>query len=127
MKNIKYKFSVLFFIIFSFVNTQTIAIKAAKIYTAENGRIYENGILLIKNGKIAAVGKNIRIPNKATILDYSNYEIVPGFIDNHSHIGTPPENLNELQLYLALNTKFLIFYLLILLSGKKYIRVVLLL
>ena len=48
MKNIKYKFSVLFFIIFSFVNTQTIAIKAAKIYTAENGRIYENGILLIK-------------------------------------------------------------------------------
>jgi imidazolonepropionase-like amidohydrolase len=95
MKDFTYKFSLLIFVVLSFVNSQTIAIKAAKIYTAEKGRVYNNGILLIKNGKIVSVGKNIRIPNKAKILDYSNYEIVPGFIDNHSHIGTPPENLNE--------------------------------
>tara|TARA_B100000700_G_scaffold75109_1_gene84032 strand:+ start:735 stop:1931 length:1197 start_codon:yes stop_codon:yes gene_type:complete len=95
MDIVKNKFSLIFFLILSFVSSQTIAIKAAKIYTAENGRIYNNGVLLIKNGKIAAVGKNIKIPKKAKILDYSNYEIVPGFIDNHSHIGTPPENLNE--------------------------------
>lgn len=88
-------FSVGFFTILSFVNCQTIAIKGGKIYTAEKGRVYEDGILLIKNGKIVSVGKNIRIPKKAKILDFSNYEIVPGFIDNHSHIGTPPENLNE--------------------------------
>lgn len=86
---------IIFILIFSFVKSQTIAIKGAKIYTAEKGRVYEDGILLIKDGKIVSVGKNIRIPNKAKILDYSNYEIVPGFIDNHSHIGTPPENLNE--------------------------------
>jgi len=95
MKDFTYKFALLIFGVISFVNSQTIAIKAAKIYTAEKGRVYSNGILLIKNGKIVSVGTNLRIPNKAKILDYSNYEIVPGFIDNHSHIGTPPENLNE--------------------------------
>jgi|TARA_B100000315_G_scaffold135567_1_gene124871 imidazolonepropionase-like amidohydrolase len=95
MKNIIHKNSIILFILLSFINSQTIAIKAGKIYTAEKERAYNNGILLIKNGKIVAVGKNIRIPNKAKILDYSNYEIVPGFIDNHSHIGTPPEDLNE--------------------------------
>tara|TARA_Y100000590_G_scaffold239933_1_gene269841 strand:- start:10173 stop:11366 length:1194 start_codon:yes stop_codon:yes gene_type:complete len=79
----------------SMLYCQTIAVKAGIIYTANKGKVYKNGILLLKDGKIKAVGKNIRIPSKAKILDYSNYEIVPGFIDNHSHIGTDPENLNE--------------------------------
>lgn len=79
----------------SYIFCQTFAVKGGKIYTADRGKVYKNGILLIKDGKIKAVGKNIRIPSKAKVLDYSNYEIVPGFIDNHSHIGTEPENLNE--------------------------------
>ena len=79
----------------SYICCQTFAVKGGKIYTADRGKVYKNGILLIKDGKIKAVGKNIRIPSKAKVLDYSNYEIVPGFIDNHSHIGTEPENLNE--------------------------------
>jgi imidazolonepropionase-like amidohydrolase len=79
----------------SMLYCQTIAVKAGKIYTANKGKVYKNGILLLKDGKVKSVGKNIRIPSKAKVLDYSNYEIVPGFIDNHSHIGTDPENLNE--------------------------------
>ena len=82
-------------IIFCTLNSQIIAIKGGKIYTGNKGRVYNDGTILIKSGKIAAVGKNIRIPSRAIEIDYSDYEIIPGLIDNHSHIGTEPENLNE--------------------------------
>ena len=67
MNDFTYKISLIIFGVLSFLNSQTIAIKAAKIYTAEKGRVYSNGILLIKNGKIVSVGKNIRIPNLSLI------------------------------------------------------------
>ncbi len=53
-----------------------------------SGEPITNGILIIENGKISAVGDSTtRIPNRADIHDVSGKVIMPGLVDTHSHIG----------------------------------------
>jgi imidazolonepropionase-like amidohydrolase len=60
----------------------------ATIIVDENTTI-ENGTLLIKEGKIEAVGTNLRIPNGFTSMDLKGKYIYPSFIDLHTHYGMP--------------------------------------
>jgi len=62
------------------------AIKAGKILTITNG-IIQNGVVLISNGKIERVGKDIPIPQGYTLIDASRQWLLPGFVDIHSHTG----------------------------------------
>ncbi len=64
------------------------ALKGAKIYTAA-GPIIANGVLIIQNGKILAVGNadQISIPTGADVQDLKGKVILPGLVDTHSHIG----------------------------------------
>lgn len=61
-------------------------IKNGFIYTM-NDEIIENGSILIKDGKIAAVGKELDIPSEAEVIDAEGRMITPGFIDAHCHLG----------------------------------------
>lgn len=63
-----------------------IFIKNGRIYTM-NEEIIENGSILIKDGKIAAVGKELEIPSDAEVIDAEGRMITPGFIDAHCHLG----------------------------------------
>lgn len=49
----------------------------------------EDGVLVITDGEIAAVGarNDVRIPADATVIDASGRTIIPGLVDTHSHIG----------------------------------------
>jgi len=62
-------------------------IKNATILTASHGTI-NNGSILIRDGKIAEVGPNVkaRDPN-ARIIDATGKYVTPGIIDCHSHTG----------------------------------------
>ena len=53
------------------------------------GQPIENGIVLIQNGKISAVGdaRAVRLSSDVTIIDAKGKVIMPGLIDSHSHIG----------------------------------------
>lgn len=62
------------------------ALKNATIMTITKGTI-ENGTLLIDNGKITALGKDVAIPDGATVIDATGKTITPGFIDPHCHTG----------------------------------------
>jgi imidazolonepropionase-like amidohydrolase len=66
--------------------TSVTAIRAGKILTASRG-IISDGLILIKAGKIAYVGKSKDIPEKAAIIDASQSVVIPGMIDIHSHLG----------------------------------------
>ncbi|MEK6325211.1 MAG: amidohydrolase family protein [Acidobacteriota bacterium] len=59
----------------------------ATIMTASHGTI-NNGSILIRNGKIAEIGPNLkaRDPN-ARIIDATGKYVTPGIIDCHSHTG----------------------------------------
>jgi imidazolonepropionase-like amidohydrolase len=61
-------------------------IQNATILTVTKGTI-EGGSILIRNGKIAQVGKNIRPPQGAKVIDAAGQFVMPGIIDCHSHIA----------------------------------------
>lgn len=72
-----------------YAENETIAIKHAKILTVTQG-IIEEGSVLIKDGKIIEVGKNINIPADVRGIDASTCIVTPGLIDSHSHLGLGP-------------------------------------
>jgi imidazolonepropionase-like amidohydrolase len=53
------------------------------------GQPIENGILLIRNGKITAVGDAgaVRLSSDVQIIDLKGKVIMPGLVDTHSHVG----------------------------------------
>ncbi|GAB5409069.1 MAG: amidohydrolase family protein [Balneolaceae bacterium] len=66
--------------------TAKFALTNAKIYTVTNG-VIENGTIVISNGIIEAVGKNVSIPSDAEVIDYNGREIYPGMIDSGTQLG----------------------------------------
>lgn len=63
---------------------ETILIRNVTVMTVTKGTI-ENGNVLIENGKVAAVGKNVAAPADATVVDGTGKYLTPGIIDCHSH------------------------------------------
>ena len=66
--------------------TQSYAIKGGKVYTLAGAPI-ENGIVVIRDGKIVAVGANVAIPAEAQIIDATGLEVYPGMFDAVTQIG----------------------------------------
>jgi imidazolonepropionase-like amidohydrolase len=70
-------------------NTQkdnAILIKNATILTITHGNI-EHGSILIRDGKIAGVGTDLKVPEGVTVIDANGQYVMPGIIDCHSHIA----------------------------------------
>ena len=65
---------------------QTLLFKNATVWTNEKEGILEDTDVLIKNGKIAAIGKNIEDSN-AVSIDAKGKHLTSGIIDEHSHIA----------------------------------------
>src|ERR1700683_184926 len=62
------------------------AIKNAKIYTLAGPPI-ERGVVVIRDGKIAAVGTDIAVPEGAQVIDAAGLEVYPGMFDPVTQIG----------------------------------------
>ena len=62
-----------------------ILVKGATIWTVGPAGIIERGDLLVRDGKIAAVGKNLSAPSGAMVIDAAGKHVTPGLIDCHSH------------------------------------------
>ncbi len=60
--------------------TSVVAIKAGTIYPVTAPPI-QDGIVLIRNGKIVAVGKDLKIPEGAEVIDATGKIVIPGLID----------------------------------------------
>lgn len=59
-------------------------IRNATILTVSRGTL-ANSDILIRNGKIAAVGQNLKVPERARVLDATGKYVLPGIVDPHSH------------------------------------------
>jgi imidazolonepropionase-like amidohydrolase len=62
------------------------AIKGAKIYTLAGDPI-ENGTVVIRDGKIAAVGTDVAVPTDAEVIDAAGLEVHAGIFDAVSRLG----------------------------------------
>ena len=65
---------------------QTIAITGGTVYPVSGPKI-EQATVLIRDGKIAAVGANVTIPADATRIDATGKWVTPGFIDGAGQMG----------------------------------------
>jgi imidazolonepropionase-like amidohydrolase len=76
--------------------TQCLAIRAGKIWTVTDG-VITNGVIVIKGGKIDAVGENPPIPREAKVLEMPDHNVIPGLIDGHCHLGLSLDILGEME------------------------------
>lgn len=65
-----------------------IAFTNAVLWTCGPEGIAESGTLVVGEGKIIAAGKDVTIPDGATIVDTAGRAITPGIIDCHSHMAS---------------------------------------
>jgi imidazolonepropionase-like amidohydrolase len=87
-----------FFLVFFFVIACKVNKSVCQSYTAFMGATIidgsgatpiKDGVLLIQNGRVVAVGKkeDIKISKNTTIINVSGKTIMPGFINTHGHVG----------------------------------------
>ena len=62
-------------------------IRRATVWTNTKQGIQTDVDVLIENGQIQAVGKSLRAPESATVVDANGRHLTPGIIDEHSHIA----------------------------------------
>jgi imidazolonepropionase-like amidohydrolase len=62
-----------------------VAIVGGTILTVGAQGTIEKGTVLIRDGKIAAVGRDVAVPAGATVIQASGRYVMPGIIDGHSH------------------------------------------
>ncbi|HEX4961774.1 MAG TPA: amidohydrolase [Thermoanaerobaculia bacterium] len=67
------------------IPSQPVLITNATILTAAGNRL--QGSILLRDGKVAAVGANLDTPAGATVVDGKGKWVTPGIIDAHSHLG----------------------------------------
>jgi len=65
---------------------RTTVIRNATILTAA-GPVLRNASILLRDGKIAAVGASVDTPSDAVVVDGTGRYVTPGMIDTHSHLG----------------------------------------
>src|SRR3954471_11733536 len=71
-------------------------IRNATVMTVTKGT-QENSDILLQNGKIAAIGRNLQAPAGANVIDGTGKFISPGIIDPHSHSMSDATNEGSLS------------------------------
>ena len=72
--------------------TGTVVLRAARLIDGTGAAVVQNGVVVITNDKIVAVGQqgSVAIPAAARVIDLGDATLLPGFIDAHTHIiGRP--------------------------------------
>ena len=65
---------------------EKILIKAGKLVDVRAGRVLANQNILIQGDRIVQVGPDIAAPAGARTIDLSDATVLPGLIDNHTHV-----------------------------------------
>jgi len=93
MKRLFYICLLLSALILTFLNPNvysqqgTMAIRGGTFITVTQG-IIENGTMIIRDGVIEEVGRDIRIPRGAKVIDAAGLTVMPGLIDCFTNLGT---------------------------------------
>jgi imidazolonepropionase-like amidohydrolase len=66
--------------------SRTTFIRGATVMTAA-GPTLQNASILLRDGKIAAVGAGLTPPSDAVVIEGGGKFVTPGIIDTHSHLG----------------------------------------
>lgn len=79
----------------SLLGNETIAIRNATVHTLTGPAPLENATVLIEDGKIKEVGKEVAIPIDAKLLDGTNKHVTPGFVSVFYPLTLQRESTSE--------------------------------
>jgi imidazolonepropionase-like amidohydrolase len=65
---------------------QVTAIRAGRLLDTETGTAAANQVILVRAGKIVAVGSDVAVPSGARTIDLSDKTVLPGLFDAHTHM-----------------------------------------
>jgi Tol biopolymer transport system component len=70
-----------------------VVLRGARVITMKGTEVIENADVVIKNNRIAGVGKrgSVQVPSGAHIIDVAGKTIMPGFVDTHAHLRVPQQ------------------------------------
>lgn len=66
---------------------ETIAIVGGTVHTVASPQPIENGTVVIRDGKIVAVGRNVQVPADARVIDATGKQVTPGLFNAFSALG----------------------------------------
>ncbi len=66
---------------------QVTVVRAGRLVDPDSGTVLPNQVIVIKDGKIQAVGGALAIPANAEVIDLSHRTVLPGLIDCHTHVA----------------------------------------
>ena len=84
MKNIVLVFVVA---LVQLVGAQVTVVRAGRLIDPDSGTVLTNQVIMIKDGKVQAVGKDLAVPADAKVIDLSDKTVLPGLIDCHTHVA----------------------------------------
>jgi len=66
--------------------SKSYVLKAARMFDGKSDTLTKPGLVVVTDGKIAAVGSGATIPAGAEVIDLGDATLLPGFIDAHTHL-----------------------------------------
>ncbi|MFQ5738258.1 MAG: amidohydrolase family protein [Acidobacteriota bacterium] len=72
-----------------------VLIKGATVWTLEGRGILSNTDVLIRDGKISRIGRNLSAGSDAVVIEARGKHVTPGLIDAHSHAAVEGFGVNE--------------------------------
>lgn len=101
MKNLLFVFILILFSFMS-ISAQTVAFTGVNVIPMDKERVLENQTVLVRDGFIVEVGKKVKIPKDAQIIDAKGKYLIPGLVDMHTHMlsddDTYPDSIAEDEL-----------------------------
>ena len=71
-----------------------IAITHVRVIDGHGTPARENQTVLLRDGLIAAVGRRVKLPKGATVIDGSGHTLIPGLVGMHDHMFYPAPKVN---------------------------------
>jgi imidazolonepropionase-like amidohydrolase len=69
------------------VSAQVIVVKAGRLVDPDSGTVLTDQTIVIRDHRIAEVGKGLAVPPGARLIDLSAMTVLPGLIDCHTHVA----------------------------------------
>ena len=70
----------------SAIHAQTIAFVNVSVIPMDKERVLSNQTILVRDGLIVGIGKNVKIPKDAQTIDGRGKFLIPGLVDMHTHL-----------------------------------------
>jgi len=71
-----------------------LAITHVRVIDGHGTPVREDQTVVLRDGRIAAVGSNARVPSGATVIDGRGHTLIPGLVGMHDHMFYPAPKVN---------------------------------